>query len=354
MTAMHCSYMRVAILSYPMLFQRLGGLQVQVRETVGALREMGIDARLFDVTSEKLSEYDVVHVFSAINGVERIVEAAKDVGKPVVLSSVIHASDARAARHRARLASWLTGRITGWEYKTGYDQTRRAIDLADRIVALGEFEAEFVAHHFDQQRDKIRIVPNGIARRFFTADPRAFLEKTGLPQGYLLCAASVSPYKNQLGLVRAAKGLSVPIVLIGPCATEHQAYLAQCRTEAGSQLHYIGPLQYDDPLLASAYAGAGVTVLPSRTEVMPLSILESLAAGTPAVVTRHQSLGLAPQPPLYTEVDPENTAAIRDAIDAAIAVRTSSEQCRSIVAHLDWARVAQMIAAIYRELTEAA
>lgn len=346
--------MRVAVLTYPMLFQRLGGLQVQVCETVGALREIGIDARLFDVTSEKLVDYDIVHVFSAINGVQRIVEAAKDARKPVVLSSVIHGSDAWAIGIRARLASWLTARITGWEYATGYDQTRRALHVADRIIALGGSEAEFVSRHFDLPPDKIRVIPNGIARRFFAAERRAFLEKTGLQPGYVLCAATVSSYKNQLGLVRAAKELSVPIVLIGPCARDHQAYLAQCQTEAGSQLHYIGPLQHDDSLLASAYAGAGVTVLPSRTEVMPLTILESLAAGTPAVVTQHQSLGLTPRPPLYAEVDPDNTAAIRDAIRAALAAPASREDCRSIVTHLDWVQVARQIGAIYRELVETA
>ena len=36
--------MRVGILSYPMLFQREGGLQVQVRETVSALNQ--IDAAM--------------------------------------------------------------------------------------------------------------------------------------------------------------------------------------------------------------------------------------------------------------------------------------------------------------------
>ena len=82
--------MRIAILSYPMLFQRRGGLQVQVRETLAALRGIGVEASLFDVRSERLEDYDVAHVFSAINGNHRIVEAAKIAGLPVVLSTVLH------------------------------------------------------------------------------------------------------------------------------------------------------------------------------------------------------------------------------------------------------------------------
>lgn len=344
--------MRVAVLSYPMLFQRIGGLQVQIRETVSALREIGIDAQLFDTRSERLADYDIVHVFSAINGVWRIVEAAKSVGKPVVVSSVLHASEKRGMTPRARFASWLTSRITGWEYSTGYDQTRKALELADRILALGPAEAKFLTDHFAQPREKISIVPNGLARRFFHAEPRLFEEQSGLAGGFILCAATVSPYKNQLGVIRAAKGFPVPIVLIGPCAKEHRDYLAQCLAEADGRAQYLGALQNDDPLLASAYAAAGVTVLPSRTEVMPFTILESLGAGTPAIVTKYQSLGLVPRPPLFIEVDPANTAEIGDAIRTALSSDPRPELCREIVSHLDWSRIAEQIAAVYRDVAK--
>lgn len=342
--------MRVAVLTYPMLFQRLGGLQVQIRETVSALQALGIDAHLFDSTRESLSDFDLVHVFAAINGNWRIVEAAKNVGKPVVMSSILHESDKWRSRERAKLASWLTARITGWEYATGYDQARTALELADRIITNGKRETDFVVQHFDQSAAKIRDIPNGIASRFLNAEPKLFIDRTGLAPGFILCAATVSPYKNQLGVIRAAKGFPVPIVLIGPCAKEHQDYLAQCLAEADGQAQYLGALQNDDPLLASAYAAAGVTVLPSRTEVMPFTILESLGAGTPAIVTKYQSLGLEPRPPLFIEVDPANTAEIRSAIRTALSGDSRPELCREIVSHLDWSRIAQQIAAVYRDL----
>jgi len=42
--------MRIGILSYPMLFQREGGLQIQVRETVAALNHLdaSMSAELVD------------------------------------------------------------------------------------------------------------------------------------------------------------------------------------------------------------------------------------------------------------------------------------------------------------------
>src|SRR5450830_1193345 len=58
--------MRVGILSYPMLFQREGGLQVQVRETIAALNRLGQDdahplqAELVDPNRQRLQGMGVV------------------------------------------------------------------------------------------------------------------------------------------------------------------------------------------------------------------------------------------------------------------------------------------------------
>ncbi len=48
--------MRVAVLYYPMLFQRTGGLQVQVLETVKELQGIGVDAVLFDYRNHRYTE----------------------------------------------------------------------------------------------------------------------------------------------------------------------------------------------------------------------------------------------------------------------------------------------------------
>ena len=102
--------MRVAILYYPMLFQHTGGLQVQVLETCHALQNAGIDAVLFDYRKDRLKEFDIAHVFSAINGVHRIVEQAKNEGLPVVLSTVLHPPWSRSSEVKARAISRAASR----------------------------------------------------------------------------------------------------------------------------------------------------------------------------------------------------------------------------------------------------
>jgi hypothetical protein len=77
--------MRVGILSYPMLFQRDGRLQVQVREAIEALNRIAlgparapIEAELVDPFRSRLDDYDVVHVFAAVNGNHRRSARAKN------------------------------------------------------------------------------------------------------------------------------------------------------------------------------------------------------------------------------------------------------------------------------------
>ena len=54
--------MRVAVLSYPMLFQTAGGLKMKVGRTVDALVRRGVDAHLFDPVRERLRDFDLVQI----------------------------------------------------------------------------------------------------------------------------------------------------------------------------------------------------------------------------------------------------------------------------------------------------
>lgn len=105
--------MRVGILSYPMLFQRDGGLQIQVRETIAALNRLPklparpLEVQLVDANHQRLADFDVLHVFSASNGTYRIMEMASEQGVPVVLSPLLSPGWGRAS-------SGARGWQTGW------------------------------------------------------------------------------------------------------------------------------------------------------------------------------------------------------------------------------------------------
>ena len=344
--------MRIAVLSYPMLFQRDGGLQVQLRETVKSLNAIGVDARLFDTNTERLGDFDVVHVFGAINGNHRIVEAARRAGVPVVLSPVLHPPFSRRHATIAGLLDRVIGRLTGWQIETSFRQISAALHGADRVLALGRRELAMIAGSYGVAAEKLAIVPNGIAEHFFQSDPDAFRAHSAVTGNFVLSVGSISPYKNQYGLVDALAGSGLDIVLIGGCDSDQHTYLQRCLRRSEGRVHYIGSLAHDDPLLASAYAAARVFALPSRTEVAPLVVLEALAAGTPVVFTKNQSLDLPIDGMTLRLVNPQNRRAIKEAVCAAVDSTPDPAQCQRLVKNQQWNAVADRLTAIYAHLLD--
>jgi hypothetical protein len=337
-----------------MLFQRDGGLQVQVRETIAALNRLGADAahplqaQLVDPNRERLDAFDLIHVFSAINGNYRIVEAASEMGVPVVLSPLLSPGWDRSSGFRARVADRLTGRLTAWNVQSSYAQTKRALQLAGLVIALGEAEREAIMSGFLVESGKIRVFPNGINRHFFTAQPELFRHRTGITGPFVLMVGSINPYKNQLGLVQALADMQLPVVLIGRVARQDQVYLDTVLRSPW--VRWLGALDHDDPLLASAYSAASVVALPSHGEVFPLAVLESLAAGTPVVMTDENALDLPESAFALRKARWHDAAAQRTAIRDFTERPPEREAVRALVEHYTWQRVAAEIANCYVEI----
>ena len=340
--------MRVAFLSYPMLFQRQGGLQIQIKETIIALNRLDIYAELINPNSDQLVNYDLIHVFSAINGNYRIVEAAKDVGKPVVLSPLIRPDWTRFTGIRERFLDRLVGKITGWHVQTTYRDINYCLQASDAIVALGETEKMSISNAFLVAQDKVSVVYNGIPRRFFDATPELFCKTFNIEPGFVLCAAAINDHKNQLTLAESIKNTGKKFIVIGSCLASFQPYLAKLL--AYPNVIYLGAIPYDDPLLASAYAAAGVFCLPSQSEVMPLSVLESLAAGTPVVVTKNHCMDVSSMKCMVREIEPNDGIAIKQAILNSFDSNISSDACRAIVGGFSWDKVALDLSVIYQSI----
>lgn len=343
--------MRVGILSYPMLFQREGGLQVQIRETTAALNALPgaeMEARLVEPNRERLDSFDIVHVYSAINGNHRIMETACDMDVPVVLSPLLAPGWDQATGLRAHMADRLAARLTGWNTQTTFAQTKRALQLADQIIALGEAEKQAMIDGFRIAASRIRVLPNGINGRFFAADPELFRAQTGLSEAFVLMVGAISPYKNQLALAQALAEDGFKVVLIGQAQAQHRDYL-QSLLMLPSVI-CLGQLEHTDPLLASAYRAATVLALPSQGEVFPLSVLEALAAGTPVVMTNESALHIAHSGFALRQLPWQDLRRIREAIAEFVSNPPDRTAVQALVAQFTWRRVAQELAACYADL----
>ena len=262
-----------------------------------------------------------------------------------MLSPLVQPLWTRRAGRIARFTESIVGRLNQWQIKTEYRQFLSGLTRANRCIALGSVERRCINEAFGVNLNRIDVIPNGVPDRFLRADDRAFLEVHELKPGFVLCVASIDPYKNQLGLAQALNGLGFELVLIGPCYTPTRDYLNQILTVAGTRS--IGAMDYADPLLASAYAAAGMFALVSGNEVMPLTAMEALAAGTPVVITSNHSMDLEAMRDCVIEVDPHSTSNIRAGIEKQSRLHPNREACKKAVAGMSWDSVGRQLLRSY-------
>lgn len=154
---------------------------------------------------------------------------------------------------------------------------------AARVIADSEETRTQAIQRWGLAPERISVVHPGFWRPQAPAD--GALERLDLPPRYLLYVGALEPRKGVDVLAQAfadarARGLEAQLVLAG------DGPLVEALRGPGVSL--LG--RVSDTELAALYAGARATVLPSLLEGFGFTPLESLAAGTPAVVSDLPSL----------------------------------------------------------------
>jgi len=328
-----------------------GGGEIQMLSTARALASVGVDARLWRPWEQPLSAADCLHLFGSVREHLPTVEAARRRGIPVVLSTIgwfdlanCWAEPGGMIKRLAACGRFLARascrRLPSWR--------RRLYHAVDLLLPNSNAEAKQLTRHFAVPPERIQAVPNGADERFADADPEPFARLVGA-RGFVLCAGRIEPRKNQLGLLRAMRGTDIPVVVLGDAVPGHEQYAAECRRAAGAGARFIGRLDHDDPLLASAYAACGCLVLAGWYETPGLAALEAGMSGAALVLPRR---GAAQEyfgeHALY--VMPGDLPGIRNAISAALARGRSAALAEHVRRNFSWEAAARVTRDVYRKV----
>jgi glycosyltransferase involved in cell wall biosynthesis len=273
---------------------------------------------------------------------------------------IVHANSAKAGT-LARLAAWAAGvpiriyTVHGWAFLAHrgiasilYRSAERLLRRLTTItICVSESEAGAgLAARTCEARTTI-VIRNGVAPR----PPRA--ERSHVAPPRLLSVGRLQAPKDPLTLVRALAAVrprrfNALIVGDGPYRLAVEAEIR--RLGLADAVDLAG--ERGD--VAELIAGAAAFVLSSRSEGLPLSILEAMAAGLPVVASRvggvaelvvHGETGL-----LVSPGDPESfAAAVQRVLDDSDLRRRLGEAGRERVrTHFDLASVQHAHLSVYR------
>lgn len=247
-----------------------------------------------------------------------------------------------------------------WAVKAKELVERAVYGRASQAIVLSSAFREILAGQFGVERERIHVIPGGVeVDRFASAPPRDRCRSAlGWPadRPIVLCVRRLVRRVGVDVLIESALAVRarVPDALIllagtGPLRAELEARINALGLENTVQL--IGFVA--DELLPLAYRAADLTVVPTTAlEGFGLITVESLAAGTPCVVTPVGGLAeivgpLAPQLIAATATKADIGATIGDALLGAVPLPTT-EQCSAYAKRsFDWPVVAARVRDVY-------
>ncbi len=313
-------------------------LEVAVADVDIGSRPKWVAAEAFAVPRlAKRLRADVVHSLGNISPLH------SSMARGVTVHDLIH--------HRARPSGLAAhSRITGAIVAAG---ARRA----DRVVAISEQTAADLQAVLGIPRERIDVVPNGIAPPAVAPTPEAALRaRLELGDRPLIFSPSArQPHKNIDGLIAAHALLPTPRpLLVLPGYVTGRDDLLRKRAGAlgiGADIRMLGWIDQAD--LEGLYAYSRALVFPSLYEGFGLPVIEAMLRGLPVACSGRGALAeVAGDAALF--FDPQNPGAIAQTVSTLLTDDALRERLitagRERAAHYTWERSAQGYFETFRQL----
>jgi asparagine synthase (glutamine-hydrolysing) len=232
------------------------------------------------------------------------------------------------------------------------------------FIVLSSPFGKILMDRFGVPGERIHVIPGGVdVPRFAIADSRAACrEKLGWP-GDRKIVLAVRRLARRMGLDNLVAAVpkiveQVPEALVLIAGTgDEAAPLARTIHKLGVADHVRLTGFISEPMLPLAYRAADLTVVPSLAlEGFGLSVAESLAAGTPCLVTPIGGLpeavqGLSPRLVLEGTNPAQIAAGISGALSGTLALPTADECLRYARTNFDWPVIAERVRSVYEAAT---
>lgn len=244
--------------------ETVDGVIVRRFQTARGDRRYAFAPGLWRYIVERGREYDIVHAHSyhAFTSLA----ASLVPSRPLVFTPHYHGT-----------GSTRLGRVLHLPYRAA---GAWLFHRASRVICVSRAESELVLRHFPFAAGRTAIIPNGVdVDRLQGAEPFDCDTKIVFTTGRLKSYKGVHRLIEALGDLDPSYRLHV--AGDGPALPNLRAMAA--RRHMDQRIRFLGPV--DDMTLMRWYRTARVFVSMSEQEAFGLTVLESLAAGTPVVAS---------------------------------------------------------------------
>ncbi len=335
--------MKILIDSYNTVTQNVcGGVNIKIKEISKRLQPFA-DVKLFDKWNDKVQDYDILHVFSLTDEAYSFVNVAHKKGLKIVVSAIVNPSN-RLKIFLNRFAAKFLRQMNS------YKKNKHILDVADAIICETEREKNFVVKAYSVDGNKVCVIPNGVDKVREDASEEYFRRKTGIKGKFILQVGRFDPNKNQLSVIEAVKGTDMQLVLIGGADNNHEEYYNKCKATAGENVHFLGWIDHNDPLLYSAYRAAQVFVIPSHKEIFGNAMFESGIYGCNIVATKALPLDTWEFGKYCHVIDPKNIEDIKNKLSDAYCSAKNSFISDIIEKKFSWESVINDHVEIYESI----
>lgn len=335
-----------------------GGDWTALKRLVTALQAENVQAEISDNPAHDLSPYALAHIYNTCDPyltLEYAVSAARQ-NKAFVVTPIYwnHAQwvQARAQATPDTRPEFFPGNLSeqewrqirfvqGREHELFMAVQRLALRAAAIVFPLSDMEGTLITRDFGIVSAQLRTTYNGVDLQYAQGEAARFMQEHGM-HDFVFCAARIDERKNTVGLIRAWRNETIPLVLAGRAPDAR--YLELCRREATGNVHFVGALR--PPQVADALAAARTHVLASWWEEAPLAAIEAGLAGCNLVMTQNSSAREYFGDACFS-CDPAEPRSIRDAIQRALDAPRPVQLRAQLTGKFTWERAAQGTRAAY-------
>jgi glycosyltransferase involved in cell wall biosynthesis len=368
------SSVRVLLQSRVSLFTVAGGDTTQMTKTAEALRKLGVECEISLEQQPDLNKWDLVHLFNLTRPQDIYLQACNAVRqkRPVALSTIYLSSADYDSDSRGGLVGLISRGLSpsAFEYvkalgravvskewhkgtrvllSHGYQRLEeKVIRMSGVLLPNSHSEMQRVIRDFPiASTSKIVVVPNAVDDADLDSEDVAVPDEFERFRGSVLCVAGIGHRKNQLRLVRALRGVDLPVVLVGRAWPNATRYYEQVRREAGPNVHFAGRVSDEDR--QHYYRVAKVHVLASWMETTGLASLEAGLAGCNLVITdKGDTREYFGDMAFYC--DPGSEESIREAILKAHAAPVCTALQERIKSRYTWKKAAEATLDAYLQI----